>query len=88
MYPSKRRPAWRQARRAAALLRTAEKAVPALPASAQLLVAVLIDLHHELLAELRAREYNNVDGPRIRVSTSRKLVVSLRTALTRLVARP
>jgi len=68
-----------QARRAAALLRRAEKILPALPLGATLLISVIIDLHWEIYGELKARDYDNLSGPRVRVSTLRKALCTVRS---------
>ena len=76
-----------QARRGEALLRRAERSIPELPAGVRLLVATLIALYRELLVELRARDYNNLEGDRISVPTLKKLLLTCSTALRLLGGR-
>jgi len=75
-----------QARRGEALLRRAESSLPGLPSGARLIVATLIALYRELLVELRTRDYNNLEGERVRVPTWRKLLLTCSTALRLLLA--
>lgn len=81
-----------QVRRAAALLNRAEESLESMTPATALLVALIIDLHRELVSEIQVRDYDNLNGKRVRVSTLGKFRVgastSLRILLATLTGRP
>jgi phytoene/squalene synthetase len=93
-----------QSRRASALLRRAEAALPAMSVGQALVVGVIIELHHELVRSLGERGFDCLppaassadsgasaigeDFKRVRVSTSRKVGVTVATAASVLTRGP
>ena len=86
LTPAYRRLVRLQGLRAAALLSRAETALPRVPRAPAILIAVLIELHRALLQALRARGYDNLSGDRVRVSSTSKLWITLRTTARVLLA--
>ena len=86
--PAFRRLVRLQARRASVLLDRAAAAVPSMDRGQALLVAVLIELHHELLDALRECDYDSLRGDRIRVPSSRKIGVACAVAASILLRGP
>ena len=75
-----------QGKRAAALLRRAERILPSLPLGAALVVSVITELHWEWIRELEARGWDNTSGPRVRVSTVGKVQLTAGTIWRTLVS--